>query len=129
MQDSTELLRRYAEERTEQAFAELVRRHIDFVYAVALRQLSGDTHLAEDVTQRVFTDLARKADSVSRRPTLSGWLYRSTQFAAAAAVRVERRRRTREQEAHTMNEPASGLPRNDWADVRPGTGSRHGPVE
>jgi RNA polymerase sigma factor (sigma-70 family) len=120
MTDSVELLRRYAADHAEADFTELVRENIDFVYAVALRQLSGDTHLAEDVTQRVFIDLARKAGSLSQRPTLTGWLYCSTQFAAAAAVRTEQRRRAREQEAHAMNErEASGRTEADWAEVRP----------
>src|SRR3977135_504681 len=96
------LLRRYAGNRSEEAFAELVRRHLNLVYSVALRQVGGDTHLAEDVVQVVFTALAREAPALARRPVLGGWLYRSAQFAAIDAVRVERRRRTREQEAHTM---------------------------
>jgi hypothetical protein len=33
MSDEIELLRRYAEEGSEEAFRELVRRHIDLVYA------------------------------------------------------------------------------------------------
>ena len=67
-----ELLRRYAEEKSEAAFAELVRRHLDLVYSTALRQLAGDTHLAQDVAQSVFTDLARKAPSLAGRAALAG---------------------------------------------------------
>src|SRR6266511_3993857 len=58
-----ELLRCYAEDRSEAAFAELVKRYIDFVYSAAFRQVGGDAHLADDVTQSVFVDLARKAGS------------------------------------------------------------------
>ena len=104
MTEDAELLRRYAEERSEAAFAELVQRHLPLVYSVALRQAEGDAHLAEDVAQKVFTDCARKAAELSRHPVLSGWLYRSTQFAAIDALRSERRRRMREQEAQTMHE-------------------------
>src|SRR5712671_2467627 len=99
-----ELLRRYAEEKSEAAFAELVRRRVNLVYSVALRQVGGDAHLAEDVTQRVFADLARQAKQLTGHAVLSGWLYRSAQFAATDVVRAERRRRVREQEAQTMNE-------------------------
>lgn len=115
MTPDCELLRRFSETNSEDAFAELVRRHLDLVYSAALRQVNGDAHLAQDVAQTVFTDLARKAASLSRRSVLTGWLYTSTHFAAAKAVRTEGRRRAREQEAHTMREllhdPASDV---DW---------------
>jgi hypothetical protein len=55
MSDDATLLRRYAEERSETAFAELVHRHIGLVYGAALRQPRGATHPAEDVTQSVLS--------------------------------------------------------------------------
>src|SRR5450631_185785 len=88
--DDRELLRRYAAEKSEAAFAELVRRHLDLVYSAALRHLAGDTHLAQDVAQSVFTDLARKAPSLTGRAALAGWLYLGAHHAAAQAVRGER---------------------------------------
>ena len=112
------LLRQYAEHHDDAAFAELVRRHIDLVYSVALRQTNGDTHLAEDATQAVFTDLARKARSLSGRETLAGWLHTSARFAAGNAVRGESRRRAREHEAVTMHELTSS-PDMNWDHVRP----------
>ena len=98
------LLRQYAAERTEAAFAEIVRRHLKMVYGAALRQGNGDTHLAEDVAQSVFADLARKAAKLQHNGSIAGWLYTSTRFAAANAVRAEARRRMREQAAVSMNE-------------------------
>src|SRR5688500_10180829 len=103
MVDDTELLRRYAEEGVEDAFAEIVRRHIDLVYAIARRKVGGNAHLAQDVTQRVFTDLARKAAVVCRHRVLSGWLFTSTHYAATQCVRAERRRRIRDERAQAMN--------------------------
>jgi RNA polymerase sigma factor (sigma-70 family) len=120
MTSDGELLRRYATTRSEDAFAEVVRRHLDLVYSAALRQVNGDAQLAQDVAQVVFRDLAAKAATLSSRETLTGWLYTSTHFVAAKAVRTERRRRVREQEAHAMHEllntPAADL---DWNQLRP----------
>jgi RNA polymerase sigma factor (sigma-70 family) len=102
--NETDLLQRYAENGSEAAFTELVRRNVDLVFSAALRQVGGDRHLAEDVTQAVFTDLARKAASLSGRAVLSGWLYTSTRFAAAKRLRAEQRRLAREREAFHMQE-------------------------
>lgn len=59
--DDAALLRRFAECRAQEAFAEIVRRHVDVVYSAALRRVSGDTHLAQDVVQSVFAGLACRA--------------------------------------------------------------------
>lgn len=104
MTDDTPLLRRYAEEKSEEAFAELVRRQVDFVYGAALRQTRGNAALAQEVTQAVFTDLARKAGRLGRHEVLVGWLHTATRFAAGKAMRAESRRRVREREAGVMNE-------------------------
>ncbi|MEO7413510.1 MAG: sigma-70 family RNA polymerase sigma factor [Opitutaceae bacterium] len=119
MIEDVELLRRYAEERSEEAFTLLVQRRVNLVYSVALRQVGGDVQLAEDITQRVFADLARKASSLVNHAVLSGWLYRSAQFAATDVVRAQRRRRVREQEAEIMNETSSPDAPADWEKLRP----------
>src|SRR5437870_3576901 len=111
-----DLLKAYAETGSEDAFAELVRRYLDLVFSAALRQVSGDQHLAQDVVQCVFNDLARKAGSLSPRVVLSGWLYTSARFAAAKIVRTEQRRLARERESHFMHQPSgAGVePAPDW---------------
>jgi len=73
--DDDQLLRAYAAHRSEDAFRELVRRHVAVVHGVARRQAGIDAHLADDVAQRVFIALARKADSLCDQTTLVGWLY------------------------------------------------------
>ncbi len=119
MNDDPELLRRYADERAEDAFAEIVRRHIGLVYNAALRQ-TGDASLAEDVTQVVFTDLARKAGGLAGRASIAGWLFTSARFAATKAKRGERRRQAREQEIFAMHELThDSTAAADWERLRP----------
>ncbi len=114
------LLRRYAADRAEDAFAEIMRRHLDGVYSAALRRVGGDVHLAEDVAQQVFSALAVKAEAVARHPSITGWLYTATRHAAANVVRSERRRKRREQEAQTMHEDSSPAAlETDWSRVAP----------
>ncbi len=91
---------------SDQAFGQLVSRHFDLVYSAALRMGRGDSHLAQDVAQLVFTDLARKARGLAEDTVLGGWLYRHTCFTAAKAIRTERRRQAREQQAVEMNAPS-----------------------
>jgi RNA polymerase sigma factor (sigma-70 family) len=120
MTSDGELLGRYATTQSEDAFAELVRRHLDLVYSAALRQVNDDSHLAQDVAQTVFRDLAGKAAVLSTRETLTGWLYTSTHFAAAKAVRTERRRCAREQEACAMHDSLNApSPEPDWERLSP----------
>jgi RNA polymerase sigma factor (sigma-70 family) len=113
------LLQRYVEG-SNAAFAELVGRRVGLVYSVALRQTHGDAHRAEEATQAVFTDLARKAHTLAQRPVLAGWLYRSAQFAAAGLLRAELRRQRHEREASTMQTIlAADTPEPNWDTIRP----------
>ena len=113
-----QLLREYTERRSEVAFAEFVRRHVDLVYSAALRMVR-DAHLAEDVTQSVFVALAQNARQVTDHPVLSGWLHRTTRNLAANAVRSDVRRRAREQEAAAMNHLLSAETEPGWDKIAP----------
>jgi RNA polymerase sigma factor (sigma-70 family) len=120
MVDDAELLRRFAHNHSQDAFTELVGRRVNLVYSVALRQVGYDAYLAEDVTQKVFTDLAIKAAALSRRAVLTGWLYRSAQFAASDIVRAERRRRHRDQQTYVMQDNSIEVVQAaDWEKIRP----------
>ena len=50
--NDVQLLRDYAERKSDEAFAVLVSRYIDLVYSVALRK-TGNAHDAEEITQAV----------------------------------------------------------------------------
>jgi RNA polymerase sigma factor (sigma-70 family) len=119
MSDDRQLLRRFATDRSETAFGELVTRHVTLVYSAALRQTGGDAHRAQDIAQLVFTDLARKAPALSENVVLAGWLHRATIFAARQILRGERRRRAREQEAVTMNAIQSETGNENWQQICP----------
>jgi RNA polymerase sigma factor (sigma-70 family) len=117
-QTNSQLLRAYAEKRSEAAFSELVRRHLDLVYSAALRMVC-DRHLAEDVTQGVFLAFAKSAGQLADRPVISGWLHRTAQNIAAQTVRTIERRRAREQEAVAMTEMFAAEPDASWDHIAP----------
>jgi RNA polymerase sigma factor (sigma-70 family) len=113
-----QLLRDYSLARSEPAFAEFVRRHVDFVYSAALRMVY-DAHLAEDVTQGVFVAVAQNSRRLADHPVLPGWLHRTTQNLAANTVRSEVRHRAREQEAAAMNELCATESEALWEHIAP----------
>lgn len=115
--NDAELLHRYASHRDEAAFAEFVRRHIDAVYSVALRGAGHDAHLAQDIAQQVFLAASRDAGRLAAHPVLTAWLYTATRYATATAVRGERRRKSREQHAPTMEDTDATAPLADWPEV------------
>ncbi len=115
-----ELLQAYVKNRSERAFAELVRLHLDWVHSVALRHV-GDTHLAEDVVQSVFVLLARKARDLRPGTVLGGWLFRTTCHVAAHARRAEQRRKNREANACTMTNDTNSHENDEivWQQLAP----------
>jgi RNA polymerase sigma factor (sigma-70 family) len=115
--DDMALAREFAASGSEAAFATLVERHIGLVHSAALRRV-GDPQLAEEITQAVFILLARKAGGLGPKTILSGWLYRAARYVAADAVKIQRRRERREQEAFmqsTMNQPEPPV----WREIAP----------
>jgi RNA polymerase sigma factor (sigma-70 family) len=91
----SELLLRYVRLGSEAEFAQLVERHLSLVYGAAFRRLQSSA-LAEDVTQKTFVTLSRRAIWLLGHPSLSGWLYRTAINLAQHAAREEGRRRQRE---------------------------------
>lgn len=118
MNDDADLLRRYVKDGSQAAFAELVRRRIGLVYAIAWRRLYN-AHSAQDVTQTVFTALARKAPQLMKHPTIVGWLYRSAHFATSDVLRITRRQQQREEDLLNMQPPDQHTPAPGWQELSP----------
>ena len=110
-----ELLRQYRAG-TQAAFAELVGRHIDWVYSAAIRRV-GDQHLAEDVTQAVFMALAKSGRP--REETMSPWLFQVLRFTSSKAVRAESRRRRHEMEAGQQRSKETSAKDVQWEEMAP----------
>jgi len=102
-----ELLNRFARNRDEAAFRELVERHIDLVHGTARRSLGNGHPQLDDAVQAAFVLLARKAAKVPRRGALAGWLFRVTRYCCANVLKTERRRRMREREVSGMRHEAA----------------------
>lgn len=104
MQDATdtELLRKYVDQNSEEAFAELVSRYVNVVYSAALRK-TGNPGAAEEIAQAVFIILAKKAAQLRAETILSGWLYETARLTSIRFLRTEFRRTRREQEVYMQS--------------------------
>src|SRR5437773_7509741 len=99
------LLREYSADGDAGAFAELVRRYADMVYATA-RRVTGDATAAEDVSQDCFLSLAQGSASI--RGSLAAWLHRTSLNRSLELRRAERSRRRREAQAVVDHDSAPG---------------------
>ena len=117
MKDDLSLLREFVRQKSEAAFAELVRRHVDLVHTAALRQLGGDADLARDATQAVFCELARNARKLLNHRALAGWLYTTARFVATRLRRSETRRATREIAYAMNNTEQAELSQEPWQEI------------
>jgi len=115
--DDMALLCEYVESGTESAFAEIVARHINKVYSIALRH-TRNPHQAEEITQVVFVILARKSAHLGKRVVLSGWLCQTARLTAVTFVRGEIRRARREQEA-SMQSLTNQTESDVWPKIAP----------
>jgi RNA polymerase sigma factor (sigma-70 family) len=112
------LLEKYGRRGSEEAFANLVTRHVNLVYSVALRRVQIPAH-AEEITQAVFVILAQKAGSLGHLQVLEGWLHETTRLIALSFLRRERRRQLREQKAY-MESSLQTQPDSDaWKSFAP----------
>src|SRR5262245_52763604 len=87
-----QLLDRFAAQRDEAAFAELVCRHGPMVLS-ACRRVLRHAHDAEDAFQAAFLVLAKKAGSIRQGDSVGGWLYQVAHRLAVRARLLGDRRR------------------------------------
>jgi RNA polymerase sigma factor (sigma-70 family) len=113
-----QLVEDYVARNSQEAFAELVRRHVNLVYSVALRSLRHPES-AQDITQAVFILLAQKAAGLKRKIILSGWLYQTARLTSASFLRGEIRRQRREQEACMQSTLDAAQPDEIWSQMAP----------
>lgn len=112
-------LREFVASRSEPAFGRLMADHLPLVHGTAIRRVHGDSHLAQDITQMVFVDLATKAAGLPNDVPLAGWLYRHTCFKAAEVLRAAQRRRHREFVAANDRALQSTEADPDWSRLAP----------
>ena len=93
-----ELLQRFARHGEQSAFADVVRRHLDLVFATALRKVE-DSGAAQEIAQNVFAVLARKAWRFAPDDSLPAWLHKTALLESKSWLRGDLRRRRREETA------------------------------
>jgi RNA polymerase sigma factor (sigma-70 family) len=122
MTSDLDLLQQFAWENSQDAFTEIVRRHLNLVYSAALRQ-ARSPQLAEEIAQSVFADLARNAGKLSNStggpPVLTAWLYTVTRRTAIDVIRKESRRQLREQIAIEIIGISMKANTSDWTQIEP----------
>src|SRR5262245_35539587 len=95
------LLERFAADRDEAAFADLVHRHGAMVLSVCRRVLN-DHDAADDAFQATFLILARKAGTLCWQDSIANWLYEVAYRTARKARADACRRRVLERQVGDM---------------------------
>src|SRR5260370_6162626 len=99
-----DLLRRFVDQRNEDAFGALVRRHGPMVMGVGLRVLRQHQD-AEDVCQATFLVLAKKAHATAWRDSIANWLYEVAYHLALKTRQATNRRNARESKVQAKTPP------------------------
>jgi RNA polymerase sigma-70 factor, ECF subfamily len=100
------------------AFTELMDRHEDMVFAVAMRMMR-DREAAFDATQETFLTLFRKADRYSGDSAVSTWLYRVATNTCLDLLRKQKRRRAESLPDHHDEPDHRAAEPFDAVEVRP----------
>ena len=109
-----ELVKRFALDRDEDAFAEILRRHGAMVFATCRSVLHCEQD-AEDAFQATFLLLARKADTIRQPEAIAGWLH-------GVARRLSLRRRdsirVRQRYESAVSPPEPSTDDMTWRELR-----------
>jgi RNA polymerase sigma factor (sigma-70 family) len=111
-----QLLERFLTQRSEAAFAALVRRHGPMVLSVCRRVLHH-TQDAEDAFQATFLVLARKAGSIRKRESVGSWLHGVAYRVSRMSKNKETRRRAH-QRGMPQQQPADARDDIHWHELR-----------
>ncbi len=111
-----ELLERFVAAHDEAAFTVLIERHGPMVLGACRRALPN-RHDAEDACQATFLVLARKAESLRKKDSLSSFLHGVARRVAAGLKREAARRKNRERQ---VDPPAPANPAAEvtWREVQ-----------
>ncbi len=112
-----EILASFINDRDEQAFASLVKRHGPMVWSVC-RGILTNNQDAEDAFQASFLVLVRKAPSIAPRSMVASWLHAVAYQTALQARRNAYRRERREKQVEALPEPVAATIENE-PDLRP----------
>jgi RNA polymerase sigma factor (sigma-70 family) len=112
-----QLLHFYLDDRSQDAFAELLRRHQRVVWNVCRAVLPCHED-AEDAFQATFVVLARKAGSIRKRDSLANWLHGVAHRVALRARRDAARRQARDRKASAMARTTQRVSEKTWSDVQ-----------
>ncbi|MCW1915164.1 sigma-70 family RNA polymerase sigma factor [Luteolibacter sp. GHJ8] len=115
-----ELLVKWLEQRSEQAFALLVRRYAGLVYHAALR-VGRDANLATEASQLTFITLARKAGTLACRDSLAGWLHVTGAMQARNLLQLAKRENRKRDELgqHLDAVNSEDNPQTIWKPLEP----------
>ncbi len=108
-----DLLRRFAADRDEAAFAQLVQRHGRLVWAVC-RHLTRSDAEADDAFQATFLVLVRNAAKVRDAGKLSAWLHGVAYRVCSKARQAAKRRTGREAATATSERNGHAVPDSAW---------------
>ncbi|MGK0190013.1 MAG: RNA polymerase sigma factor (sigma-70 family) [Verrucomicrobiales bacterium] len=116
--DEIKQLKSYVEDDDQQAFKAIVDDYVGLVFGIALRR-TGNRQDAEDITQKVFEILPRKAtNGLKIKRSLSSWLYQTTLLQSSSIMRSNRSRKRRMEEC-AMRYSIDEGGRSVWSEVFP----------